>query len=267
MRRAAALAVAFLVIAGAASTQDFAQASSTVLTLQRVSVELPSLDTATLTLHSGTPPLTLKGPYPNQKLLVGNLEIPVFAPATLAVVSGETTIRLPLRLRAVPEMVLALPLDAIPVKWEGYSEDGHEKVIIEGRINTFDKNSLDLPVRSIYEDYSKISDVKVTTDGGKVLVRVLASLYNPLGFDLVASSFDYRVQAGDSDVIAGQRRGFRLRGGRWSDVLIEQEVAPGDAAAAGVAALLNPSSIRVEGRMSVRTPVGDRDLQVKLGAK
>jgi hypothetical protein len=265
MRRAVALAVATLVIAGAASSQDFAQASSTVLTLQRVSVELPSLGTATLILHSGTPPLSLKGPYPNQKLLVGNLEIPVFVPAKLAPAPGETAIALSLRLRQVPEMVLALPLEAIPVRWEGYSEDGHEKVVMEGRISTFDRNTLDFPIRTIYENYSKISDVKVTTDGGKVVVRVLVSLYNPLGFDLIASSLDYKVRAGDRDVVAGQRRGFRLRGERWSDVLIEQEVAPGDAAAAGLAALLNPSSVRIEGRMSVRTPVGDRELQVNLG--
>jgi hypothetical protein len=76
---------------------------------------------------------------------------------------------------------------------------------------------------------------------------------------------DYKVRAGDREIVAGQRRGFRLRGQRWSDVLIEQEVAPGDAAAGGMAALLQPGSVQIEGRMAVRTPAGDRGLQIKLG--
>ncbi len=265
MRRAAAIAVALAVLAGAAAAQNGAQASSTTLTLQRVSLELPTLETAMLVLHSGPAPNPLKGPFPIQKLRVGTVEIPVFAPAILVSAQGETAVRIELKLRAVPEMVLALPLDSILVSWEGYTEGGLDKLAVEGRINPTDRNSMDLPVRTLYQSFSKIADVRMSTDGGKMFVRVLASLYNPFGFDLVATLLDYQVLAGDQEIIHGQRRGFRLRGQRWSDVLIEQEVAPGDLAAGGMAALLKPGSVQVQGRMLVRTPAGDRGLQLKLG--
>jgi hypothetical protein len=265
MRRTVALAAALAVIAGVASAQTGAQVSSTALTLQRVSVELPTLDKATIMLHAGPSQSPVKGPFTLQKLTLGSVEVPVFSAATLAAGQGETSVRLEVLLRAVPEMVLALPLDSIPLSWEGYTEGGLNKLAIEGTINPTDQGSVDVPVRTLYRNYSKIADVKMSTDGGKVIVRVLASLYNPFSFDLVATMLDYKVLAGDKEIVAGQRRGFRLRGQRWSDVLIEQEVAPGDAAAGGLAALLQPGSVQVEGRMAVRTPAGDRSLQIKLG--
>jgi hypothetical protein len=43
-------------------------------------------------------------------------------------------------------------------------------------------------------------------------------------------------------------------------------VAPGAAAAGGIAALLSPSSIQIEGSMSIRTPTGDRTVDLKLGS-
>jgi hypothetical protein len=265
MRRAVAIAAVLVMISGVAFAQTGAQVSSTMLTLQRVSVELPSLEVATIVLHAGASPSPVKGPFSLQKLHVGAVEIPVFTPADIVPAQGETAVRFDVQLRAVPEMVLAVPVDSIPVTWEGYTEGGLNKLAIEGRINPTDSNSVDVPVRTLYQNYSKIADVKMSTDGGKVIVRVLASLYNPFSFDLVATMLDYKVRAGDREIVAGQRRGFRLRGQRWSDVLIEQEVAPGDAAAGGMAALLQPGSVQIEGRMAVRTPAGDRGLQIKLG--
>ncbi len=265
MRRVVAIAAALAVIAGVAFAQLGAQVTSTTLTLQRVSVELPSLDRATIVLHAGAPPSPVKGPFPVQKLHVGAVEIPVAGPANIVTSQGAVAVRLDVLLRTVPEMVLALPIESIPVLWEGYTEGGLNKLAIEGKINPTDRGSVDVPLRTLYQNYSKIADVKVGTDGGKVIVRVLASLYNPFSFDLVATMLDYTVRAGEKEIVAGQRRGFRLRSQRWSDVLIEQEVAPGDAAAAAMAALLQPSSVQIEGRMVVRTPAGDRGLQLKLG--
>jgi hypothetical protein len=265
MRRAVAIATALLVSSGAAFAQIGAQVSSTTLTLQRVAVELPSLEVATVVLHAGAAAAPLKGPFNLQKLRLGSVEIPMLSPATIVPAQGGVTVRLEVQLRAVPEMVLTLPIESIPVSWEGYTEDGLNKVAIEGKVNPADPGSVDVPVRTLYQNFSKIADVRMSTDEGKVLVRVLASLYNPFSFDLVATMMDYKVRAGDREIVAGQRRGFRVRGRRWSDVLIEQEVAPGDAAAGGIAALLKPGSVQVDGRMMIRTPVGDRGLQLKLG--
>ena len=265
MHRAVALVVAVLAGAGFVAGQSGAQVSSTALPLQRVAIELPSLDVAHVVLHAAPVPSALKGPFPTQKLRLGTVEIPVFAPAVLVPSSGTTAVKIELQLRAVPELVLGLPIDLVPVSWEGYSEDGLEKLTIEGTVNPTDPGSVGVPLRTLYDRYTKIADVRMFTEDGKVLVRVLASIHNPFSFDLTATMLDYKVRAGDKEIIAGQRRGFRLRGRRSSDVVIEQEVAPAAAAAGGLAALLSPSSIQIEGRMSLRTPSGDRIINLKLG--
>jgi hypothetical protein len=265
MRRAVVTAVAVFFFAGASSAQFGGQVTSTSLSLQRVSVELPSQGVASVVLHTGQTAPDVKGPFTLQKLHVGNVEIPLFSPADVLPAADETAVRFEVQLKTVPEMVLALPLTKLPISWEGYTEGGLNKLAIAGEVNPADRGSVDVPVRTLYRNYSKIADVRMSTDGGKVLVRVLASLYNPFSFDIVASSLDYSVRSGDTVIVTGQRKGLRLRGQRWSDVLIEQEVSPTDAAAGGIAALLKPGSVQVEGSMSVRTPAGDRQLQIKLG--
>lgn len=266
MRRVVALAVAVVAGAGSAFAQSGAPATSTSLPLQKVVIELPSLDVARVVLHAAPVPSTPKGPFTAHRLRLGTLEIPTFAPAKIVASSGTTAVSIELQLRAVPELVLGLPLDRVPVSWEGASENGLEKVTIEGTVNPTDPGSVDVPVRTLYANFTRISDVRMSTEEGKVYVRVLASLYNPFSFDLTATMLDYKVRAGEKEIIAGQRRGFRLRSRRWSDVVLEQEVAPGAAAAGGIAALLSPSSIQIEGSMSIRTPTGDRTVDLKLGS-
>jgi hypothetical protein len=265
MHRVVALVVAVLAGAGLAVGQTGAQANSTALPLQRVAIELPSLDVAQVVLHAAPAPSALKGPFVVQKLRLGAVEIPTFVPAVIVPASGTTAVRIELQLRAVPEQVLGLPLERLPVSWEGTNEDGRERLTIEGTVNPTDPGSVDVPIKTLYDKYTKIADVRMFTENATVLVRVLSSLYNPFSFDLTATMLDYKVRAGEKEIIAGQRRGFRLRSRRWSDVVIEQEVAPADAAAGGFAALLRPSSVRVEGRMAIRTPTGDRVLQLALG--
>jgi hypothetical protein len=265
MHRAAALVVAVLAGVGFVAGQKGAQVSSTALPLQRVAIELPSLDVAYIVLHAAPVPSAVKGPFSLQKLRLGTVEIPTLAPAVLVPSADTTAVKIELHLRAVPDLVLGLPLDQVPVSWEGYSEDGLEKLTIEGTVNPADPGSVEVPLRALYDEYTKIADVRMFTEDGKVLVRLLASIHNPFSFDLTATMLDYSVKAGDKEVIAGQRRGFRLRGRQWSDVVIEQEVAPAAAAAGGLAALLSPSSVQLEGRMSIRTPTGDRSLALKLG--
>jgi hypothetical protein len=183
------------------------------------------------------------------------------------VVSADSTaIAIELQLRAVPEQVLGLPIENLPITWEGTSEDGLERVTVEGSVTPTDPGSVSVPARTLYERFSKIADVRVSTDSGEVIVRVLTSLYNPFSFDLTATRLTYTVAAGDKQIVAGDRRGFRLRSRRWSDVVIEQAVAPGEAAAGGLAALLSPASVRIEGSMSIRTPTGERAIAVRLGS-
>ena len=265
MRRAVALVVAVLAGAGLAVGQTGAQANSTALPLHRVAIELPSLDVAHVVLHAAPAPSALKGPFAVQRLRLGSVEIPIFAPAVIIPSSGTTAVRIELQLRAVPELVLGLPLERVPVSWEGTNEEGRERLTIEGTVNPTDPASVDVPIKTLYDKYSKIADVRMFTEGATVLVRVLSSLYNPFAFDLTATMLDYKVRAGDKQIIAGQRRGFRLRGRRWSDIVIEQDVSPADAAAGGFAALMRPSSVHVDGRMSIRTPTGDRILELSLG--
>ena len=220
MHRAVALVVAVLAGAGFVAGQTGAQVSSTSLPLQRVAIELPSLDVAHVVLHAAPVPAALKGPFSLQKLRLGGIEIPVFAPAVLVPASGTTALRIELQLRAVPELVLGLPLERVPVSWEGYSESGLEKLTIEGTVNPTDPSSVEVPLRTLYDKYTKIADVKMFTEGATLVVRVLSSLYNPFSFDITATMLDYKVRAGDREIIAGQRGGFRLRGRRWSDVVI-----------------------------------------------
>jgi hypothetical protein len=266
MRRAASAVLVLAAAAGVAAAQGGAKATSTSLPLQRVAVELPSLDVAQLVLHAAPVPGQFKGPFPTQKLRLGDVEIPTFTPARVTASADSTAIAIEVQLRAVPEQVLGLPIDRLPVTWEGTSEDGLERVTVEGAVTPTDPGSVNVPVRTLYERYSKIADVRVSTDAGEVIVRVLTSLYNPFSFDLTATRLTYKVAAGDRQIVAGDRRGFRLRSRRWSDVVIEQAVAPGDAAAGGLAALLSPSSVRIEGSMSIRTPTGDRAVDIRLGS-
>ena len=265
MRRAFALVVVLVAAARFASAQGGAPATSTSVPLQRVGIELPSLDVAHVVLHAGPAPSPLKGPFTVQKLRIGSVVIPTFTPARVTTAGGATAVTIELQLRAVPEQVLGLPIENLPISWEGASEDGLERVAIEGPVNPTDPASVDVPIRTLYASYSKIADVRVSTDAGEVIVRVLSSLYNPFSFDLTATRMAYRVTAGDKEILTGDRRGFRLRSRRWSDVVIEQAVAPGAAAAGGLAALLSPSSVRIDGSMSIRTPSGDRTINLTLG--
>ena len=266
MRCASAIALSVIVGSGLALAQPAGKTTSTALPLQRVAVELPALDVAHVVLHAAVAPEAVRGPFPVQKLRLGSVEVPLYVPARVLPSQGTTAVRIELRLRAVPDGVLGLPVDRVPVSWEGLTENGLERLVIEGTVNPTDPGSVAVPLRTLYDKFSRISDVRMYTEGGDVLVRVLASIHNPFSFDLTATMLDYKVRAGEKQIIAGQRRGFRLRGGRWSDVVIEQEVDPAMAAAGGLAALLSPSSVHIEGRMSVRTPNGDRTIDLSLGA-
>jgi len=263
---AVVVAAALGTLSGDALAQPAEQATSTALPLYRVAVELPSLDVASVVLHAAPAPTAIRGPFAVQRLRLGGVEIPLAAPAVIVRTADTTAVKIEVQLRTVPDRVLGLPLERVPVSWEGSNEAGHEALTVAGTINPTDPASLDVPLKVLYDKYTRIADVRMFSDGGGMVVRVLASLYNPFTFDLTATMLDYSVRAGEKQIIAGQRRGFRLRGRRWSDVVIEQDVAPAEAAAGGFAALLRPSSVQVEGRMSIRTPTGDRALALKLGS-
>jgi len=265
MRRAVIVALAAFSFALPAVAQPGPEGTSTSLPLRRVAVELPALDVATIVLQCDPAPSRVLGPFTAQRLRLGQVEVPLLAPAKMVAVAGATAVQLEVQLRAVPEQVLGLPLERVPVSWEGVSENGLERLTISGEVNPTDPNSVAVPLGTLYERYSKIADVKVYTDEGRLYVRVLASLYNPFAFDLTASMIEYKVRAGDKQIIAGQKRGFRARGRRWSDVVLEQPVDPAEAASGGFAALLRPSSVQAELTLSIRTPTGDRPLTLTLG--
>jgi hypothetical protein len=82
----------------------------------------------------------------------------------------------------------------------------------------------------------------------------------------VVEGFAFRLAVDGNAIMAGARPGFRLRGGRSSDVLIEQDVPLADLAG-GAAAVLGGATAELTGPLTVRTPNGDRFIPLQVGGK
>jgi len=166
----------------------------------------------------------------------------------------------------VPEAVLGVPIEVLPVRWEGRDARGEVVLSIMGELNPNDANRLALPVDKLMDSYAHLADVSVTPGLSEVVFRGLVSLYNPFAFDVVATRLTYRITVGTEEVMAGARPGFRLRAATASDVLIEQGAPLANVAAGVLGAVVGRQPVRLDGTIGIRGPQGDRAIPLRLRA-
>ncbi len=235
------------------------------LGLQRVELAVPERDVVRVTLHAAPAPAPLRAGFGGQRLTLGTVAVALDAPPDVTLEPGETRVDFTLSLAAVPEEVLTLDPNRLPVLWEGLDAGGAVVLGVGGTIDLGDPGEVQVPAAKIYDLYSRFSDVRVSPRLPAVGVHALLSLYNPLGFDVVSTGLEFRLSVGSQQVLAGKRPGFRLRGRQWSDVLIEQDV-PLSEAAGGMASFLHGEAARLDGTLVVRTPDGERTIPLQLSA-
>jgi len=238
--------------------------SSPPLAVQRISVAVPDPDRVQVTVHAARGPGVRAG-LAGQRLRLGAVPVPLDSPVDVTVAGDETQIDFEVKLRTVPEAVLALDPNRMPVLWEGFGSGGAPVLAAGGTIDLGDPGEVELPLAGLYRAYARLSDVKLTPSLAAVSVHALLSLYNPFGFDVVATGLEYRLVVGSQSVLSAKRPGFRLRAGQRSDVLIEQDVPFGDVAG-GAAAFLRGEPAVLEGTLTVRTPQGERAIPLQLRA-
>jgi len=234
------------------------------LPVQRISVAVPDPDRVQVTLHAA-PSSAVGSGLTGQRLHLGGAPIPLDSPVDVTVAGGETRIDFEVMLRTVPEAVLALDPNRMPVLWEGLAAGGTPVLTAGGTVDLGDPGEVEVPLAGLYRAYASLSDVKLTPSLVAVSVHALLSLYNPFGFDVVATGLEYRLVVGSQTVLSATRPGFRLRSGQHSDVLIEQEVPFGDVAG-GAAAFLRGEPAVLEGILTVRTSQGERAIPLLLRA-
>ena len=241
-----------------------AAASPTSLRVQRITVAVPDPDLVRVTLHALPSPGVRSG-LAEQRLRLGETPVPILSPVDVTVGGGETRIDFDIRLRAVPETVLGLDPNRMPVFWEGLGAGGEAVLAVGGTVDLGDPGETELPLAGLYRAYARLSDLRLTPSLGAFSVHALLSLYNPFGFDVVATGFEFRLRVGNQTMLLGKRPGFRLRAGRRSDVLIEQDIPLGDVAG-GAAAFLRGEAAQLDGMLTVRTSQGERSIPLQLRA-
>jgi hypothetical protein len=239
-----------------------AAAHAAPLPVRLVTVAVPDRDHVQVTLHAGPSP-RVRTALAGQRLRLGEAAVPLASPVDVTVGGGETRIDFGLALRTVPEAVLGLDPNRMPVLWEGLDAGGAPVLAVGGTIDLGDPGEVELPLAGLYRTYASLSDLKVTPSLAAVSVHALLSLYNPFGFDVVVTGLEYRLAVGSQNVLSADRPGFRLRTAQRSDVLIEQDVPFADVAG-GAAAFLRGEPALLEGTLTIRTPRGDRPIPIQL---
>jgi hypothetical protein len=201
-----------------------------------------------------------------QRLRLGDAVVPLATPVDVTVGEGETRVDFDVRLREVPDSVLGLDPNRVPVLWEGLDAAAAPVVVVSGTVDFGDPGEVELPLAALYRVYARLSDLSITPSLSAVSVRALISIYNPFGFDVVATGLQYRLTVGNQSVLAGKQPGFRLRAGRRSDVLVEQDVPLADAMG-GAAEFVHGAPAQLEGTLTIRTPTGERIVPLLLQAQ
>lgn len=237
----------------------------TPVRLQRIALAVPDRDVVRVTLHAAAASGPVRAGLAGQRLRLGEVAVPLETSADVTLAGGETRVDFDVKLRSVPEAVLALDPHRMPVLWEGLDARGTPILAVGGTVDLGDPGEVELPLTKVYDAYAQVSDLRLTPSLSTVGVHALLSLYNPLGFDVVATGLEYKLAVGAQQVLAAKRPGFKLRAGQRSDVLIEQDVPLGDVAG-GVAAFLRGEAAQLEGMLVIRTRDGERAIPLHLSA-
>ncbi len=248
---------AAVLIASTARAAQAAPAPAPTVAIHRLAVAVPDRDDAQVEMTASTPAGGVPAGVVAQRLTAAGIVIPLAGPARLSRTGDALTVAFDLRLADVPEAVLALDPNRLPLRWEGLSRDGTALLAAEGKVDLGDPGEVALPVRRLYDLFTTLHDLALSPGIGQVGVHVLLGLYNPFSFDFVATHIEYHLTVGGTEVLAGERPGFRLKARQVSDVLIEQDV-PMAGVAGGLMAAMQGQPASLTGSLTVRTPRGDR---------
>ena len=251
-------------IVAAAARQSVPSPAFPQLRLERLTVALPSRGVLRVALAAPAPPAHLEAGMSAQRLTLGGVPVPLTTPVDVTIEGGQTRVDFDVRLTDVPEGVLGLDPNRVPVLWEGLGRAG-PLLAVAGTMDLGDPGEVQLPVADLYHAYATLTDFTVTPGLSAVNVHGLLGLFNPFSFDVVATRVELVVAVGTQTVLATKRPGFRLRAGKTSDVLVDQDVPLADAAG-GVGAFLRGEPAVLEGALILRTPQGERALPLHMRA-
>lgn len=232
--------------------------------LHRLSAELVDRDTLRLVLATERIPERLASRVSGQLLVVGGVPMPTASGSILAEVEGDGAVSLDVVVPAVPSAVLDLPLEDIPLRWQGLDRRGRVVVDVHGRITLGEGGNAVALESQAARDLVRLVDHTVRLRGLGVATRLLVRLHNPMGFEVTVARVQYVVSVGGMPLVSGERPGFRLRPVSDGDVLIEAEVPLVDLAAGAAAAVIQRLPMRLDGVVWLRTPAGDRPLPLAV---
>ena len=235
------------------------------LRLERVTVALPSREVLRVTLTGPAPAGALAAGMSAQRLSLAGVRIPLATPVDVTVEGGRTRADFDVRLADVPEGILALDPNRVPLLWEGLDRAGAPVLAVGGTVDLGDPGEVQLPLADLTRAYTSVSDFTVTPGLSAVSVHALVGLFNPFSFDVVATRVELAVVVGSQPVLEVRRPGFRLRAGKRSDVLVDQDVPLADAAG-GVGAFLKGEPAVLDGTLVLRTPNGERAVPLHMRA-
>lgn len=260
-RRTPPAALLAIALAAAAHAAGPPRAAS----LNTVKLAFPDRDTALVTLIA-TPSVPLPtSEFAEHRLTIGSIAIPLRSPATLDGGNIQARISFAVKLADVPEAVLDLPFEQVPVRWFGLDRTGAATVVVAGIMDVRDRSMVEVKDDDLRRNFGRLGPVDVNPSLGALGVRVLLSVFNPFRFDLVATKLTYKLTVGGQPLLDGTHAGVRLRAGQNSDVMLEESVTLTDAASAA-AGLMRQAAVELAGTLTLRTPEGEREFPIFLSA-
>lgn len=249
--------LAAVVLAAAVSNQP------PVVHLQKVELDLPTPDQAVVILHGGGRERLVLPALKDQRLRIGDLSVQLSSAPDVVVTPAASRVSFTVQLRQLGEGVLDLDSSTSLVRWEGLDASGKTVLVVAGVLDLGDPAQAVFPDGKLYPHYASLADYSLAPDGLQVKIKVLLAIYNPFGFEVVATGMQYRLDVGEETVVDSERGGFRLRPARRNEILIEESVPLFDLAA-GMAAFLARQPAVFTGVVGIRTPQGERSVPILL---
>jgi hypothetical protein len=258
-RHAASIALA-TVLAGAAPVQPPVE-----LPVERVTVELRGREQVRAAITAPAWPAAVPRTFAAERLILDAVEIPLAEPAVVENGGGRTVVRVAADLTAVPREALGTAVGPVSLHWEGLDEAGEALVKVGGVVDLRDPQRVQLPDGLVAQRFVRLTPVAITPLGDTIGLRLLLTVYNPFSFDVLGTRLEYSLGVGGTKIVTGHRGSFRLRSGRWSDILVDEEV-PAAALTGSLLGVLRGEPLLLQGGLGLLTPQGERFIAIERQA-
>lgn len=248
------------VLAGAAPAQPPVE-----LPVERVAVELRGREQLRAAITAPAWPAGVPRTFATERLILDAVEIPLAEPAILENAGGRTVVRVAADLAAVPREALGTAVGPVSLHWEGLDEAGEPLVKVGGVVDVRDPQRVQVQSDLVAQRFVRLTPVAITPLGDTIGLRLLLTVYNPFSFDVLGTRLEYSLGVGGTKIVTGHRGGFRLRSGRWSDVLVDEEI-PAAALTGSLLGVLRGEPLSLQGGIGLLTPQGERFLAIERQA-